>query len=173
MKGGKIMLLYEYPQIMLEFSQWVEDENPSNEEIQQRLSAIDLDFEETIDHIVSMARELALEADAIKQTANTLKERETQKRSKCERLKAIAKETMLSAGKEKIETPRNKIWLQTNPPSVVIENESEFIAKHGGQDYVEESIGYHIDKKMIKEMIQDGYTIEGAELRQEKGLRIK
>lgn len=167
------MLLYEYPEIMVKFVQWMEDGKPSDDEIQTRLSEIDLDFIETIDHIVSMARELALEADAIAYQAKTLRTRETQKRAKCERLKAIAKQAMLSAGKEKIETPRNKIWLQNNPPSVVIKNEAEFIANHGGQDYVEESLGHYIDKKMIKEMIQDGYTVEGAELRQEKGLRIK
>lgn len=167
------MILYDYPEIMLNFAQWVEDENPTDEEIQAELSKINLDFTETIDHIASMARELGLEADAIKQTANTLKEREAQKRAKCERLKAIAKQAMLSAGKDKIETPRNKILLQNNPPSVYIDDEKEFIEKYSAYEFISHAVTSKIDRAKVKQWLLEGAHEIYAELRQEEGLRIK
>lgn len=76
--------------------------------------------------------------------------------------------TMKKLELDKIETPVYKVRIQKNPPSVSIIDENKIPDK-----YKERIIQTKIDKKAILKDVKDGKEIEGVEITQSEGIRIK
>lgn len=83
------------------------------------------------------------------------------------RLKESLYDSMKMTGNQKIKTPNYTIWVQNNPISVNILDEDKLDKK-----FFEEQPD-KLNKNLVKEAIENGEEVGGAELSQTEGVRIK
>ena len=168
------MNLYEIGQSRLELLQAIENGEIPEEAIADTLAGIDGDFGSKADDIACFIKSLLSDKQAIKTEVDVLLERADAKQHKADRLIDYLYQQIKLAGKVKIETPRNVLQIKTNPPAVQIGNVESFIAwaKGNAADLLafKEPLP---DKKAIKQALQNGDVIPGAELVRGEKLAIK
>lgn len=168
------MQLYEITDVYLDFLNKVENEEIPQEAIEDTLEGLTGLFEDKADAIACYMKNLKAEAEAIKAEETALAERRKVKENSIARLKETLFRQMIETGIEKVETPRNKISLRNNAPSVFISDEYNFIewAKAGHEDlliYKEPAV----NKTAIKDALKAGIEVQGAELRVNRSLTMK
>lgn len=168
------MQLYEITDTYKEFIRMVEDEEIPQEAIQDTLEGLTGLFEDKADAIACSMKNLKSEAEAIKAEETALYERRKVKENAISRLKETLFRQMTETGIEKVETPRNKISLRNNAPSVFISDEFAFLEWAKAQH--DEYLTYKepsINKTAIKDALKSGEEIQGAELRVNRSLTMK
>lgn len=130
------------------------------------LEGIEGEAEDKIINVLKYAKNLEVEANAIKDAMDNMKARMDAKRKRVEWLKAYALHGMKIIGKAKIERPDMVASMAVSQESVVIDDES-LIPK----DYfvVQESLS----KTLVRQALKDGFTVPGAHLERGTHLRIK
>lgn len=116
-------------------------------------------------NIAMMIRNVEAEAEAIREAERGMERRRKTKEALTERLRAYLKENMERAGIPPIECPYFRISIRDNPPSVVIDAESQIPAEYMRQPPAVP------DKKAIAAAIKEGHDIPGA--RVERGNRLE
>jgi outer membrane murein-binding lipoprotein Lpp len=149
-----------------------EDGEIPQEAFNDTLQAIDEDFADKIDFISCFIKELQSEVREIKREIDALTKRKTAKKTAADRLKEYIKNQMLSLDKFKIETPRNKIQIRKNPPSVEIDGDFILWATENAVHYLNFSAP-EPDKTKIKEALKNGEKIPHACLVQKERIEIK
>ena len=150
--------LYEISDQYAAFLAAVESGEIPDEAIADTLAGLDGDLEDKIDSIACIIKQLNAEADAIKA------ERQQAKAHKADRLKDYIRQSMALAGKKKIETARNRISIGKPIPRVAITNIDALRTAPDiwkPYDYGKET---NIDKAKLKEMLQAGTVVPGAEM---------
>jgi hypothetical protein len=140
--------------------------------IQDSLAAIDQTFEEKALNVCAHIKNLETKASAMKTYEERMADRRLFLENKIKRLKEYVLVNLNAAQKKKIEGVEFDVSVQTNPPKVIIDDES----KLGPQWFVTEEIKT-LDKKALKCAIQEAAknneTIPGAHLEQGVSLQIK
>ena len=111
-------------------------------------------------------KELAKDEQALRDEAQRLRERATSIGNNRKILKQYLQEAMETTGKEKIKTPEFTIYIQNNPVSVKLVDESKIPA------YLTKTV-MAPDKTRIKELLKKGKDVPGAELSTSSSLRIR
>lgn len=143
------------------------------EALADTLEGIELLLDDKADNIACLIKNLEAEAEAIKVEEKNLSERRKSKEKRVKDLKAYLSETLLKAGRTKIETARNKITFRKSE-SVVIRDEESFISWAIMNN--DELLTYKdptISLTAVKKAIKDGATFEGASLEVKENIQIK
>lgn len=164
------MTIYELAAQYEDFARLVEDGDIPDEAIADTFALLDAEFDDKADALACIIKELAAEAEAIKQQEAALKERRQRKESRGEYLRGLLSESMKRLDKTKIETSRNVISFRKST-ALVIADEDDFKQRHRNLCQVEEVV--KIPKKDITDRLKAGEEISGAVLETRQNLQIR
>ena len=139
------------------------------------LDGIEQEFEIKAENIAAYIKGLKAEADALKAEETALFRRRKVKENQAERMKAYLLENMKVINRQKIDTPRARLSVRTNPESVQFDDENDFIKRcelAGADDFLRYKKP-EIDKAEVKAALKRGDRIEGARLIRTQSLMIK
>ncbi|OTG59126.1 hypothetical protein B7930_03035 [Streptococcus agalactiae] len=131
-----------------------------DEAFQDTLDSIDFqsDLENNIEYFVKMLKNVQADAEMYKAEKEAFYKKQKQAEAKAEKYKEIINNAMRMSNTKKIETGLFKITTRDSK-AVNITDETKIPLK-----YMEEKVTYKPIKKAIKEAIENGQLIEGAEL---------
>ena len=132
-----------------------------------QLNALNEAREDKLEAIGCYIKNLDAEAKAIKEEMDALKARYSQKVAKSERLEEYLKNDLLEHETMKFETP--KVAFSFRKSTQVSIKDERMIPFEYGENVTE----FKIHKKAIKQAIQDGKEVPGAELVTYQNLQIK
>ncbi len=139
----------------------------SDHDLFDTLESINDAIEVKLDSIGKVLRNLEGQAEIFKQEEKRLAERRRTIENNIKNLKAYTEDMMLKANIKKMDTGLFKFNIQKNPPSVQIIDESVIPKKY----FIPSDP--KLDKKTIKDLLKNGESVDGVELVQGEGLRIK
>lgn len=156
--------LYELTDKYNQLVQLAEDTDPTlfNDTMDSITDAI----EEKAVGYAKVDKELAKDEQALRDEAQRLRERATSIGNNRRYLKQNLQEAMEETNKKKIKTPEFTIYVQNNPVSVRLVDESKIPAYLTKTDIVP-------DKTRIKQLLKEGKDVPGAELSTSSSLRIR
>lgn len=130
------------------------------------LAAIEEAIEVKAENYAKLIRSIELGVNALKDEEKRLAERRQSLEKKVSILKTTLKDNMEAVGTAKIKSNLFTVWVQNNPPSVEITDETQLEAFSVPQPP-------KLDKKAIAAALKDGVELNGARLVQTTGIRIK
>lgn len=130
------------------------------------LESLNLAFEEKVDGVAYYIKNNDVAAKALKEEGKTLLERAQRYENRNDKLKKYLLNVMDQRDMTKIETTKNRISTRKST-SVVVDD--EMLPKK----YLIKKVDYKPDKKMLKELLNSGKRIKGAELEQKITLYVK
>lgn len=163
------MKLYEITENYRQLFETFDDcDELSDEEVQayfDTLEAIEGEFDVKAENIACFIKELNGEVDLLTAEINNLKARKSSKDKLIDRLKDMLVDNMQAVGIKKIDRPMAKLSLRNNAQSVTFKKESAFIewAKANNCDFLRFKEP-EISKTAVKQALQNGEEIPGAEL---------
>lgn len=168
------MKLYEIADTYRAFMAAVDAGEIPEDAVADTLDGIEGEFDQKVDNIACLIKELRLEAQAIKEEADNLYVRQKQKQARADWLSRYLQANMQATGNGKIETARNRITIKKNPVSCKILDEDTvlgFLQLHGIADcYKQETT---IKKRELLSRLKAGEEIPGAELDVSERIEIK
>ena len=142
------------------------DADLDEEAIEQSLKVIDDEFDTKIENTVKVIKNAEADIKALREEEKRLASKRRTLESKIDYLKKNIFVSMQTVNSRKIETPLFNVAIQKNPKKLIVKSErnvpDEFI-----------KVSKSIDKAKLKEAIEDGLSVDYAELVQEEGLRIR
>lgn len=155
------MKLYEIVEAYQNLSELEE-----SEDIKKALDVISDEFDVKAENIVKVIRNMEADEKALRDEEIRLADKRKSIGNKKENLKEYLFSSMRAIGKPKMKAGIFNINIQKNPQSIKIIDENIIPDKY-------KIVSYKLDKKQLKEDIKDGLKIEGAELVQTEGIRIR
>ncbi|MCB6917367.1 siphovirus Gp157 family protein [Enterococcus avium] len=143
-----------------------EMEDLDSETLRDTLDSISDEIENKVINIGFIIKEKKADIKAIQDAMKELAEKKQSIEKSIDSLQCYAYDSMKLTGVNKAKTPLLSIWIQNNPPSVNVTDES-MIPK---SFFIEQEP--KLDKKQLKEELKHG-EIPGAELVQTEGLRVR
>ena len=159
--------LYELSEGYRNILNLIED-GAEDEDIKNALETIKGALEEKVQNVAIFVQSMGNEVEIIKAEEKRLAERRKAIENKQKAIKEYIQYQMELAGLEKVKTATHTIRIQNNPPAVHFTAEDKIPGKF--MTLVPEQ--WIPDKKKIAEALKSGETVEGAELKQGKSLRI-
>ncbi|MFR4509207.1 siphovirus Gp157 family protein [Enterococcus avium] len=157
------MKLYE---LTNNYRKVAEMEDLDSETLRDTLDSISDEIENKVINIGFIIKEKKADIKAIQDAMKELAEKKQSIEKSIDSLQCYAYDSMKLTGVNKAKTPLLSIWIQNNPPSVNVTDES-MIPK---SFFIEQEP--KLDKKQLKEELKHG-EIPGAELVQTEGLRVR
>lgn len=137
-----------------------------NEDIKHYLNGISDEFDQKVENITYVIKNNEAEIDALNKEEKRLANKRRALENKNNYLKDYTFENMKVLGKDKVKAGTFDLRIQRNPKSVNILNPDLI-----NENYLR--IKKELDKAKIKEALEEGLEVEGAELVQTEGLRIR
>lgn len=159
------MNLYELTDSYLKVLELIEN---GEEGLEDTLESINDTIELKADGYARIIRNLEANAVALKVEIDRLTNRRRSIENSIDRLKENLKVSMMQMDKLKIKTELFNITVANNPLAVNVIDE-----KLIPEEYFKVEIIRKLDKFSLRDAIKNGEEIQGAELTQGKGLRIK
>lgn len=159
------MNLYELTDSYLKVLELIEN---GEEGLEDTLESLNDTIELKADGYARIIRSLEANAVALKTEIDRLTNRRRSIENSIDRLKENLKNAMIATGKEKIKTDLFNVTVVNNPVAVNVIDEKLIPEK-----YFKVEIIRKLDKLSLRDAIKNGEEIQGAELMQGKGLRIK
>lgn len=131
------------------------------------LASINDALEDKADGYVSVIRSLESDNKAIDEEIKRLQQRKTTNKNGIDRLKESLKESMVATGKTKFKTALNSYNIQNNPQSLNVIDE-----KNIPKDFWL-SQAPKLDRKTLLKYLKENNEVEGVELKQTQGLRVR
>lgn len=138
------------------------------------LEGIEEEFNFKAENTAQYIKSLKAEEAAIKSEEDKLKKRRQQYSRKIECMIVYLKNCMIQMGVKKIETPRTRITIRNNAPSIKIADEVGFInmlQENGRDDLLKYELP-EIRKTEVKKLIKAGEDFPGAVLESSQSLII-
>jgi chromosome segregation ATPase len=164
------MHLYELTESYRKVQTYLEQIDEEGEAAQQGLELLEQledNIEAKLCGIARVVKNLTADAEAIKAEEKRLSERRRATENNVQRLKEYAQRQMQMAQMQKAKDELFTLSIQKNPPSVRITDESTIPAPYRIPQPDK------IDKRALLDELKAGAEIEGAELEQTEGLRIR
>lgn len=136
------------------------------EDIKAALDVITDEFDVKAENIVKVIKNMEADEKALRDEEIRLADKRKSISNKKENLKEYLFSSMRAIGKPKMKAGIFNINIQKNPQSIKIIDENIIPDKY-------KITSYCIDKKQLKEDIKGGLDIEGGELVQTEGIRIR
>lgn len=158
------MKLYELSQSMNELMDMIES---GVEGLEDTLESLEVTFDEKVENCMKAYRNISGQRDICKTEAQRLTQRAAAFDKQAETLKLYVENEMKRVGKDKIKLAMFTIWLQENNASVAVTQE-EMIPEQFWK-----TPAPLLDKQLIKEKLDEGFPVPGAELKRTKSLRMR
>lgn len=144
-------------------------------EVLARLDGAAADFEASAGNIAAVIKNLAAEAEDLREQEKIFAARRRAKEKSAERLKSYLLQEMQNLGTPKIETVQAKISLRNNPESAQIANENALIewALENGRDCLLIYKKPEISKTAVRLALKAGEKLPGAALGRTVSVIIK
>lgn len=159
--------LYVLSQAVQTLQSLLEDGNDTD--IQAALEGAEMHLEEKIEQMALMVRNFESDAVALKLEIDRLTKRHQSLTNGIKSTKKYIQNEMLLAGLDKVKTTKITIGIQYNPHKLIGNEDMEFPP----YEYIDVKSVTTLDKKRMIEDMKNGKVIEGFELIQEEGLRIR
>lgn len=159
------MNLYELKESYLKVLELIE---AGEEGLEDTLESINDTIEVKAENYAKIIRNLEGNVNMLKAEIERLNSRKKSIEGNVDRLKENLKQAMILTGKEKIKTGLFNITVANNPVALNVFDESKIPENFFTYETIKK-----MDKSAIKDLLKAGQVIEGAELTQGKGLRIK
>lgn len=160
--------LYEITDELSKILESIEDsEGEATDYTLAELEQLNISLFEKINNISKFVKNLSAKVKMYKDAEQELKKKRQATENKIEWLKAYIMENMKKAEINKVEGDLFTTKIQNSPPSVNILNEEEI-----PKDYIEIVTQKKINKKAILTLLKSGEEVAGAEIIQNKHLRI-
>lgn len=144
------------------------EEGMDSDVFEDTLQSIDESIELKAVNIAKFVRNLEAECNCIEDEKKRLESKISANKNKIDRLKKYLKDSMDYTGKTKINDPLFKITIEKNPPKVNVLNEETIPS-----EFFTEKTTRSLNKKEVLDKLKQGEQIEGVQMVQETGLRIK
>ena len=155
------MKLYEITDAYLSL-----DEAEKTEDVIKVLDSIKDEFDKKAENTVKVIRNFEADIQALRDEEKRLADKRKSLEKKKEDLKEYLYFNMERMKVRKVNAGIFDINIQKNPPSIKILDEATIPLKY-------KILTYNLDKKQLKEDIKNGLEIDGAELVQTEGIRIR
>lgn len=165
------MKLYKLTADIRSFIAAVESGEIPAEAIDDTLESFDMMFEDKVENIACLIKELDAEAAAIKAEAANLTERAKAKANHAESLKRYLHGSMMALGKEKVETSRCKVSFRRSEK--VVTNEEFLDWALAENDSLLTFKAPEPNKTAIKAYIKGGGDVVGAYIEPTLSLQVK
>lgn len=159
------MNLYELTDSYLKVLELIE---AGEENLDDTLESINDTIEVKAENYAKIIRNLEGNVNMLKAEIERLNNRKKSIEGNVDRLKENLKQSMILTGKEKIKTGLFNITVANNPVALNVFDESKIPENFFTYETIKK-----MDKSAIKDLLKAGQVIEGAELTQGRGLRIK
>ncbi|WP_010276531.1 siphovirus Gp157 family protein [Paenibacillus senegalensis] len=143
------------------------EQDPDNPSLQAMLDGLEGAIEDKVENIVKVIKSLEAQEKALETEAKNMMSKKSAVRVNIDRLKEHTTDLLNKSGLEKVKGTLHSAWLQNNPASVSVVDESIIPKTY----YVTpEPV---LVKRMVLEDLKSGLTIPGVELKQGKSLRVR
>lgn len=130
------------------------------------LESIDDVLELKLENTAKVIRTFEAQAEALKTEEDRMRKKRQTYQNNVDRLKSYIFEAMQATGKDKLKGVHVSLRLQNNPPSVNMLDDKAIPAHY----LIEQPST--VDKKAVLQDLKNGIAVEGAELKQDRSLRI-
>ena len=159
------MNLYELKENYLKVLELIE---AGEENLEDTLESINDTIEVKAENYAKIIRNLEGNVNMLKAEVERLNSRKKSIEGNVDRLKENLKMAMIATCKEKIKTGLFNITVANNPVALNVIDENKI-----PEEYFKVEVIRKLDTAAIKDVLKAGQVIEGAELTQGRGLRIK
>lgn len=160
------MNLYDLKEQYIQLLEFTE-EHGEDEHVKATMDGIEDDIETKADNYAHVIAQLEYEEEMFRKEGRKLYDKAKQRKNRREKLKKNLEDTMNSLGKKKFKTDMHSFNIQNNPPSVQIDKDAkipdEFLIHQAPKP----------DKNALREFLEAGNEIEGVNIKQTEGLRIR
>lgn len=164
------MNLYELSsnyQELLDYAQSVDMTDPEQAEmVDATLESLDGAIEDKAENIVHVLQQLKYNEEIVNKEIKRLQDKKRALINNQKRLTNYLQDTMEYVDKQKIESAKFTIWIQNNPPRMVVEDES-----HIPKEFYEEQQP-RLNKKELRKYL-DNNEVDGVRIEQGRGLRFR
>lgn len=162
--------MYQIADAYLQDLRRLEELDLDEQTVADTLEGLSGELEVKATNVAAFCRNLEASADAIKQAETQMAARRKAIENRASRIREYLKANMERTGITEIASPHFKLAIRKNPPSVVIDAESQIpesfmVAPEPPKPYP--------DKKLIAKAIKEGAEVPGAHLEQGTRLDIK
>lgn len=162
--------LYNLTGEYLQASEKLADLELPDEVVNDTLEGLRFPIEQKAINVAMFAQNLEANAAAIKEAEGRMAARREAIENRAKRIREYLKYNMETSGISKIESPYFKISIQDNPPSVVIDSESQIPSEYMRTPTPPPPAP---DKKLIGDALKAGKEFSWAHLNRTKRLVIK
>ena len=156
--------LYELTQNYLSVMEMAEEMDTDT--LNDTLESIEEEIHDKAENIAKLVKNLNADVDALKSEEKRLADRRKSLENKVTHLKEYLQNQLEVAGLDKVKRPTLTVSIQNNPPSVKVLDEKLLSDYMIPQDP-------KLDKKAILTALKEGQEVNGAELFQSRGVRIR
>ena len=158
------MKLYELTQSYNRLLEMAEEMDP--EALADTLESLGDSIEQKVENTAKVIKSIEVDIMAIDEEIKRLQAMKSARRNNIGRMKVYLKEQLELVGMDKVKGTLFTVALQNNPARLVVSDISKL------QGYLVEQEP-KVDSTRLKNDLKAGLEVEGAELVQEKGLRIR
>lgn len=162
------MTLYELTEGYKNLKDLVEDSEVPTELLDDALSQVEGDITEKVENIGKILKMLDVDMKSLKEEEERLRDRRRHCENRVKYLKEYVEQSLHYADIRKIKGKLFTFTIAKNPASVNIIDESYI-----PEEYIRVEVVKTVDKTKLKEALKNGERIDGAELIQREGLRVR
>ena len=160
------MTLYELKEQYQVLNKFIEDEELDRDAFKEALNQIEGSIEDKAENYIKLIKNLQSEASIFEAEAKRMKDKQEALERKAQRIKTTLDETLQELKIKKLKAGLFSIWYQGSNSVEVIDVEKipcQYVMP----------VEPKIDKKAILQDIKAGQIVEGVEVKQTEGLRIR
>jgi hypothetical protein len=140
----------------------------SDDEINDNLAALNLEFDDKIINIAAYSKNIESEQAQLKTYIADAKDRLESMQRNVERLHSYMLTSMEVRGLKRVHSTEFDVKIQKSPPHVVVIDETLI-----EPEYFKEEIVFNLDKSKIRQELLNGSIVDGAKLESRLKLTIK
>lgn len=138
------------------------------------LEGIEGEFDVKAESIAVYIKQLKAEANILKFEKSAIAKRQSQKEREVEKLVAYLLNAMKAIGRSKVDMPHAVVSIRNNAPSLVVDNEAEFVSwAQENNDSLLEYIMPKVKKNDVKKLCKNGEAIPFVHMESKQSLSIK
>lgn len=168
--------IYELTEMMLQLMNLLYDEEVDEEELLKACESVEMEIEDKADGYAKVLKNMDADIKGLQAEERRLKERRQSLERRKVYLSHNLEQSMKAIGKTRFKTDLFSFSIAKNPAKAEVKDERAFIewCEKNGRDDLLRFKAPEINKTALKDAIlKDGEVIDGAEIVQTEGLRIR
>lgn len=138
------------------------------------LEGIEGEFDEKAESIAVYIKQLKAEANILKLEKSAITKRQSQKEREVEKLAAYLLNAMKAIGRSKVDMPHAVVSIRNNAPSLIVDNEAEFVSwAQENNNSLLEYIMPKVKKNDVKKLCKNGEAIPFVHMESKQSLSVK